>query len=148
MWNRSIINQSPKKWCLIWRVSDRASLWKLKNKNQLDATYYFIVLLIGSTCFGHCYAHHRELTTIVLITTRAVGYSIQPGHLPSLPTSNFEPTATQEPDGPFGNQYYSRELLMMGIAVPETCWAYHKYNKIISSIYLVLIVQRVAKFNP
>jgi len=26
---------------------------KLKNKNQLDATYYFIVLLIGSTCFGH-----------------------------------------------------------------------------------------------
>ena len=26
----------------------------LKNKkNQLDATCYFIVLLIGSTCFGH-----------------------------------------------------------------------------------------------
>ena len=25
-------------------------------KNQLDATYYFIVLLIGSTCFGHCYS--------------------------------------------------------------------------------------------
>jgi len=33
--------------------------WRgLKNKNQLDATYYFIVLLIGSTCFGHYYAHH------------------------------------------------------------------------------------------
>jgi len=30
-------------------------------KNQLDATYYFIVLLIGSTCFGHYYAHHQEL---------------------------------------------------------------------------------------
>ena len=25
--------------------------WRIKN--QLDATYYFIVLLIGSTCFGH-----------------------------------------------------------------------------------------------
>jgi len=25
----------------------------LKNKNQLDTTYYFTVLLIGSTCFGH-----------------------------------------------------------------------------------------------
>jgi len=25
----------------------------LKNKNQLDVTCYFIVLLIGSTCFGH-----------------------------------------------------------------------------------------------
>jgi len=25
--------------------------WRIQN--QLDATYYFIVLLIGSTCFGH-----------------------------------------------------------------------------------------------
>jgi len=25
---------------------------ELKNKNKLDATYYFIVLLIGSTCPG------------------------------------------------------------------------------------------------
>ena len=30
---------------------------------------------------------------------------------------------------------------MMGIVVPETCWAYKKYNKIISNIYLVLILQ-------
>jgi len=30
---------------------------------------------------------------------------------------------------------------MMGIVVPETCWAYKKYNKIISSLYLVLILQ-------
>jgi len=33
----------------------------LKNKNQLDATYCFIILMIRSTCFGHCYAHHQEL---------------------------------------------------------------------------------------
>jgi len=26
---------------------------------------------------------------------------------------------------------------MMGIVVPETCWAYKNYNKIISDIYLV-----------
>ena len=39
-----------------------------KNKNQLDATYCFIVLLIGSTCFGHYYVHHQELVTIMLIT--------------------------------------------------------------------------------
>ena len=44
-------------------------LFQLKNKNQLDVTYYFIVLLIGSTCFGHYCAHHQELTTIMLITT-------------------------------------------------------------------------------
>ena len=30
---------------------------------------------------------------------------------------------------------------MMGIVVPETCWKYHKYNKTIGSIQLVLILQ-------
>jgi len=38
-----------------------------------------------------------------------------------LPAPNFQPTATQEPDGPCGNQHYSRVLMMMGIIVPETC---------------------------
>jgi len=33
--------------------------FKLKNKNQLDVAYSFIVLLIGSTWFGHYYAHHQ-----------------------------------------------------------------------------------------
>jgi len=45
----------------------------LKNKNQLDATY-FIVLLIGATCFGHYCAHHRELATVMLITTLVVSF--------------------------------------------------------------------------
>jgi len=31
---------------------------KLKNKNQLNATYYFIVLLLVSTCFGHSNARN------------------------------------------------------------------------------------------
>jgi len=34
--------------------------------------YYFIVLHIGSTCFGHYYAHHQELANIMLITTLVV----------------------------------------------------------------------------
>jgi len=42
----------------------------LMNKIQLDATYYFLTLMLGSTCFGHHYAHHQELTTI------AFGYHI------------------------------------------------------------------------
>ena len=46
----------------------------LKNKNQLNATYYFIVLLIGSTCFGHYCAQHQELATIMLITTLVVSF--------------------------------------------------------------------------
>ena len=47
---------------------------QLKNKNLIDVTYYFIVLLIGSTCFGHYYAHHQELATIMLITTLVVSF--------------------------------------------------------------------------
>jgi len=35
---------------------------------------------------------------------------------------------------------------MMGIVVPETCWAYKKYNRIISDIYLVLILQDEVMF--
>ena len=37
-------------------------------------SYYFIVLLIGSTCFAHYYAHHQELATIMLITTLVVSF--------------------------------------------------------------------------
>jgi len=43
-------------------------------KSQLDATCYFIVLLIGSTCFGHYYDHHQELATIMLIITLVVSF--------------------------------------------------------------------------
>ena len=36
------------------------------NKCQLDATEVFIVDLIAcSTCFGHHYAHHQELKSII-----------------------------------------------------------------------------------
>ena len=45
-------------------------------KNQLDATYYFIVLFIGSKSFGHYCAHHQELVTMMLITTLIVSFFI------------------------------------------------------------------------
>jgi hypothetical protein len=37
---------------------------QMKKKNQLDATWCFITLMIGLTCFGQHYAHYQELTTI------------------------------------------------------------------------------------
>jgi len=123
--------------------------WRIKN--QLDVTYYFIVLLIGSTCFGHYYVHHQELATVILITTLVVSflvccmlevrcgyagvvYVLQSRHYSSLTESNLQHTANQERNDHCGNQYHSRELLMMDIVMPETCWAYKKYNKIISTI--------------
>ena len=36
-------------------------------KNQVDATEWFIALIICSTCFGHFYAHHQELATMCVL---------------------------------------------------------------------------------
>jgi len=41
--------------------------------------------------------------------------------MPSLTESNLQPTENQERNDQCGNQYHSRELLMMGIVVPEIC---------------------------
>jgi len=47
--------------------------------------------------------------------------AVATGHS-SIPLAlNFQPAATREPDGLCGNERYRRELLMMGIMVPETC---------------------------
>ena len=40
----------------------------MKKKIQLDATQWFIELIIRSTCFGHYYAHNQELETIQMFT--------------------------------------------------------------------------------
>jgi len=63
----------------------------------------FIVLLIGSTSFGHYYAHHQELATMMLTITLV------------------QHTANQERSDQCGCQHHSRELLMMGIVLPEIC---------------------------
>jgi len=47
-----------------------------ESKNQLDATWYFVVLLIGSTRFKHYYAHHQELASMMLFTTLVVSFLV------------------------------------------------------------------------
>jgi len=41
-------------------------------ENQLDATECFIALIICSTCFGHLYAHHQDLETILVLLPHMV----------------------------------------------------------------------------
>jgi len=48
------------------------SLYKRREENQLDANECFIVLIICSTCFGHLYAHHQELETILALLPHMV----------------------------------------------------------------------------
>jgi hypothetical protein len=125
-----------------------------RTRNQLDATYYFIVLLTGSTCFGHYYAHHQELATMMLITILVVSFLVccmlevrcsyagvvsglqskAPGHLSSLHAPNPQHTAYQERYDQCGSQHHSFELLMMGRIMSETCSALKKCNKITSGI--------------
>ena len=38
-----------------------------EEENQLDVTQCFIELVICSTCFGHVYANHEELATLLLV---------------------------------------------------------------------------------
>jgi len=68
-------------------------------------------------------------------------FSLQSGHHSNLTAPNLQPTAKQERNDQCGIQHYSRERLMMGIVVPETCWAYKQYNKIVRGIQLVFILQ-------
>jgi len=99
---------------------------------QLDATEVFIADLIAcSTHFGHHYAHHQELKSIIqwLLPEvfRAVFFNLlssdilQTGHitLSSTPEQQIENLSTK-----YHRQqtpYNTLKLLMMGIVVPETC---------------------------
>ena len=49
------------------RVSDEVRNRYMERKIQLDATKWFIELMIHSTFFGHHYAHHQELETIQMV---------------------------------------------------------------------------------
>jgi hypothetical protein len=50
----------------------RASLYKRREKNQLDATEWFIALIIYSKYFGLLYAHHQKLETILVLLPHMV----------------------------------------------------------------------------
>jgi hypothetical protein len=72
---------------------------------------------------------------IILLYSR-----LQPGHHSSPTAPNIQPTANQEQNDKFGNQHHSRELLMMDIVMPETCWTSKKYNKRSSGIEIYVCV--------
>ena len=71
-----------------------------------------------STCFGHYYAHHQEpvkLPLQPLVSVWMWRWKCSQPWLRTLP-----------PPHSYGNQRLQRQfdgLLMMGIVMPETCWA-------------------------
>jgi len=101
-------------------------------KYQLDATEIFIADLIAcSKCFGHDYAHHQELKSIIQWLLPVVFCAVVCRML--LKAASYKPdttlSATTDQQLEHHSTKYHRqqplyntlELLMMGIVVPETC---------------------------
>ena len=97
---------------------------------QLDATEVFIADLIAcSTCFGHHYAHHQELKSIIqwllpvvfgAVVLKLLVWCGAEGYVPGLQDAAY----SCKPDTKYHRQqplYNTLELLMMGIVMPETC---------------------------
>jgi len=57
----------------------RASLYMRREENHLDASKWFIALIICSTCFGHLYAHHQKLETILVLLPHMVRNALVAG---------------------------------------------------------------------
>ena len=91
----------------------------------------FIAELIAcTTCFGHHYANHQELESIIQ----------QPANRTHNPQLHTIPTnlKTKAPNTTGSDHpYKTLEFLMMGIMVPETCWA---SNKICNKNHLLHVV--------
>jgi len=89
----------------IWCVFVRASLYKRREENRLGATEWFIALIICSTCFGHLYAHHQELETVLVLLPYMVcnvrdegSYSssfLHPGRIAYWPAPDRRPPPTK-----------------------------------------------------
>ena len=83
-------------------------------KCQLDATEVFNAGLIAcSKCFGHNYAHHRELKSIIKWLLPVVFGAVV-----------FQVIGLENHSTKYHRQqplYNTVELLMMGMVVPETC---------------------------
>jgi hypothetical protein len=89
----------------------------------------FIADLIAySTCFGHQFAHHRELKSIIQEVAACgiwcFGFQVvglRPDTQPSAPhhTDNLKTKALNTIGS--NHLFNTLELLVMGIVVPETC---------------------------
>ena len=76
----------------------RTSLRKHREENQLHATECFIALIICSTCFGHLYAHHQELETILVLLPHMVCNAlVAGGQLLRAEQQAMRPDAHQQP---------------------------------------------------
>ena len=92
-----------------------------------------------STCFGHHYAHNQELYSIIRVVAACriwcFGFQIVRMVWSWGLCVRFAPNTTGNND-----LYNTLELLMMGIVLPETCWASNKICNKYRLLHLVCIL--------
>jgi hypothetical protein len=99
----------------------------------MQQIFFIVDLSACSTCFGHHYAHHQELESIIQLVT-ACGLwclvfksGLRAAAVVRKPDTQYRQLENQAPKTTGSNQLYNTlELLMMTIMVPETCWASNK----------------------
>ena len=94
-----------------------------------------------STCFGHHYAHHQELESIIQVVAACriwcFGFQVV-GVVWSWGLCVWFASCCSSPHSTGSNHLYNTlELLMMGIKVSETCWA---SNEICNKNHLLHLV--------
>ena len=122
-----------------------------KMPTRCNRGFFIADLIACSTCFGHHYAHHQELKSIIQwllpVVFLCCGFSSSwsgvelrimcpvcwmlqhPANRTHNPQLHTRPATWKTTAQKYHRQqplYNTLELLMMGIVMPETCWASNK----------------------
>ena len=96
--------------------------------------WFFIgKLVVCSTCFGHHYAHHQDLKSIIQVAaacgTWCFGFQVVGLTWSCGLCVRFAGCCSKAPSTTSNSHLYNTlELIMMGIMVPEICWANNKFS--------------------
>jgi hypothetical protein len=94
---------------------------QINQPHESNSQIYCLSFKYSSTCFEHPHAHHQELINCSIRLWFTAGTWDRPRPTTLLPPlSNGKPEAATAVD----------KLLMMGMRMPETCWAVFKRQAI------------------
>ena len=107
---------------------------EIKRPTRCNRWFFIAKLTVRSTCFRHHYAHNQELKSIMQVVaacgTWSFGLQVVGLVWSCRLCVRFAGCflASRKPSTTGSNHLYNTlELLMMGIMVPETCWAKNKF---------------------
>ena len=89
---------------------------EIKRPTRCNRWLFIAKLIVHSTCFGHHYAHHQEIKSIIQVVAACGTWCFDLQVVSLVWSCRLCTTGSN-------HLYNTLELLMMGIMVPETCWA-------------------------